>query len=150
MVGPLLIPAALSVGSQVVKTALTPREEFPKISPGDLVRLAVGARDLRRRGLQPIIEEDFETGNFILSTADQRLVPQIVATLNEREFQRLTPPESSQLFDLRQQLIEFRSAGSLFPGEISSPGIVSDRVTNRSLCLASARNLAEIRACSRG
>ena len=181
MVAPVVTAAALAIipqlGGGLVSVGLTQGARFPGVSPGDFVRLATGVRDLRARGLQPVITTDPITGNFVLSTADQQFASQIAATLAERQFGMLTPDESREIFNLRQGFIESRRINPVFPvvqqvssqatlpvaaqagpalvapvdrGTLSAGTVIRRRVTNRSLCLAGSRNLAEIARCQGG
>jgi len=54
-----------------VRTAVTPRQQFPKLNPGDLLRASLEIQGISEQGQQPVFGVDPFTGNFVISTADQ-------------------------------------------------------------------------------
>jgi len=142
VVGVILTAAIPAVATATLQTLLTPRQRFPKITPGDFVRRGLDIVALQERGLTPVITIDPFTGSSVLSTADQ--APILVTLLGERfarEAFRGTPEESEAIFRAREELIERRRQFPVFPGEIGEAPTVRD-VVNEALSTTTAKVVA--------
>ncbi len=140
----ILLAGVPLVGGQALAT-LGPRDRFPRISPGDLLRTAVDIQALTRRGLEPVLTADpFRPGSFFLATRDQRFAPEIAAELADREFFGLTRAESANLFNLRQGFIDS------FPGVVNPTATESLQLqaASESPAIAVAQMQAAVLGCS--
>lgn len=168
----MVVSAIITLGIPIVGSAtlqtLAPRQRFPAISPGDLLRTAIEIQNLTRRGLQPALTPNpFEPGGFILGTRDQRFAPEIAFTLAERAFFGLTRGESAELFEIRQRFIDsFPGAGGVPSPVAAPPAVVGQQIppqvvlenpetraidAMRSIsCTSRATTLAALRRCQEG
>lgn len=130
VVGAIVTAGATAIGSQIAQNLLTPRVRFPKVTPGEILRLALDIQALQEKRLTPVLSIDPFTGGTVLSTADQSSV--LFDLLGEsfaRESLRGTPEESAEIFRAREELIESRRQFPVFPGEIGEAPTTRDVVT---------------------
>jgi len=130
VVATLLTAGIPVVGSQIAQSLLTPRVRFPKVAPGEFLRLALDIQALEQKGLTPVLSVDPFTQATVLSTADQS--PVLFNLLGEsfaRESLRGTPAESSAIFRAREELIESRRQFPVFPGSVGEETTPRDVVT---------------------
>jgi len=130
VVGAILTAAIPAVGSVIVQTLLTPRERFPKVQPGDILRQALDIVAIQEKGLTPVLSVDPFTGDSVLSTADQApILFQLLGERFAREAFRSTPEENAAIFRAREELIERRRQFPVFPGSIGEQPTARDVVT---------------------
>lgn len=123
----MVVSAILTVGIPIVASAvlqtLAPRQRFPSLKPGDLLKTAIEIQNLTRRGLTPrLAPNPFEPGGFLLGTRDQTNIEEIAFTLAQRKFFALTRAESAELFEIRQSFIDsFPGAAPSLPSAVPPP-----------------------------
>lgn len=122
-----------------VSTALTPRERFPGITPGDIARISIELTALNERGLEGRLTLDPFTGGFVISSADQAgVLEQILLERAVREALSPTPLELQDIRDIQTGAVQrgtvaFASrAAALIPAATGSvvarvvaPGVVA-------------------------
>jgi len=121
-VGGFIAVVAPSILGATATTLLTPRQRFPKISPGDILRASLATAALSERGLSPVISTDPFTGNLVVSTEDQSAgLFNLLGERFAREALASTPAESAAIFAEREAFIESRRRDPVFPGAVEPP-----------------------------
>jgi len=142
VVAVVLTAAIPVVGGAVVQNLLTPRVRFPKIAPGDILRLALDIQAIEAQGNTPVVSIDPFTGGAVLSTANQ--ASSLFDLLGERfarESLRSTPEDSAAIFEAREALIESRRQFPVFPGPIEEQTTTRETVT-QALATTTAKVVA--------
>lgn len=143
----MVVGAIVAAGIPIVlgavgQSLLTPRERFPKVAPGEILRLALDIQALQEKRLTPVLSIDPFTGATVLSTSDQS--PVLFNLLGERfarEALRGTLAESAAIFRAREELIESRRQFPVFPGSVGEETTPRD-VVNQALSTSTAKVVA--------
>jgi len=100
-----------------------PRERFPGLRPGDILRAGIAISELSERGLQPVVSTDPFTGDLVVSTADQsRVLETILGERFAREELRPSPEEIAEVGTARQAVIDSFAAPT---ARVGAPGVVT-------------------------
>lgn len=130
------------VASAIVQNLATPRQRFPKVQPGDILRLALDIQAIAAQGNTPVVSIDPFTGNTVLSTANQ--AGSLFDLLGERfarEALRGTEEEGAAVFAAREALIESRRQFPVFPEPITEQPTPRDVIT-QALATTTAKVVA--------
>ncbi len=143
----MVVATLLTAGIPVVLGAtaqnlLTPRERFPKVPPGQILKLALDIQALQEKRLTPVLSIDPFTGATVLSTSDQSsILFDLLGERFAREELRGTPAESAAIFRAREELIESRRQFPVFPGSVGEETTPRD-VVNQALSTTTAKVVA--------
>jgi len=82
------------------------REGFPRISPGDILRAALGIQALSERGLVPVASFDPFSGDLVVSTQDQSgVLTDILGSKFASEALAPTQQEIAEIGTLRDEVV---------------------------------------------
>lgn len=131
IIGPVILGLGATVdvaATQQLIGSLLSRGGPPKVKPGNILKAAVQAKELRERGIQPVVTEDPFTGNLLVGSADQDLFT-LAQERAGREAAAATPAEIGEIRRLRDTIIELRA------------GDITQEQAERRLGLAIARDI---------